>query len=424
MSSSSSRSVDRARVVRPRRSDPGCGALAEIDRQLLAVLCEHRVVRQDQLERLFPDVPSRTLRYRTRRLHDLGLLGRCRPYRDRGSAPNHHWPTRRADCLTDGRGAPRGGERQRPNPLFLAHAAALSELYVTLTVEAPPAGLSLLDYRREGSAREPFELHGKQRALAPDATVVLVDERDRRLAAFVELDLGTMSHTRLRQKADLYAAYVTADVWRERHLYLPALLLLTTSDGRARRFLAALQSALAESRRRYSPYALIAGAGDVALTPSRLLAEPCLAGLDGEERLTLRQMLDLARAPYEQIQRANQKRRETQERKRAQLHADPLAARAALRRFLGSPNSYMEALRSPDRQAVEILVASETALCPQEQAALKALVSDLEATLVQPGFDRSPRTSGGDPLTGPTVSRRRAPEPDSRRAPRRQGNRV
>jgi hypothetical protein len=108
------RSSGRGRVVRTRRSDPpSAAALAEIDQRLLGVLCAHRVVRQDHLGRLFSDVPERTLRYRTRRLHDLGLAGRSRPYREQGSAPNHHWPTRRADCLMRGEPVPRGGERKR-----------------------------------------------------------------------------------------------------------------------------------------------------------------------------------------------------------------------------------------------------------------------------------------------------------------------
>lgn len=166
--SSSSRpaSAARARIVRRRRPDLNCAALADVDRRVLAVLCEHRVVRQDQLQRLFPDIPSRTLRYRTRRLHDLGLVGRSRPYRELGSAPNHHWPTRRANCVMKGDPIPRGGERNRPNPLFLAHAAALTELYVTLAVGGPSVGLSLLDYRREGDTREPFTHLRKERALA------------------------------------------------------------------------------------------------------------------------------------------------------------------------------------------------------------------------------------------------------------------
>jgi hypothetical protein len=393
-SSSHSVSADRARVVRARRRhDLAAATLGDADRRLLTVLCAHRVVRQDQLERLLPDVPQRTLRYRTHRLHDLGLMGRTRPYRERGSAPNHHWPTRRADCMMNGDPVPRGGERTQPNPLFVAYAAALTELYVTLAVEGSSAGLSLLDYRREGEAREPFELLEKKRALAPDVTVVLADEQESQLYAFVELDLGTMSHTRLRQKADLYAAYTTANDWQDRHLFLPAFLFLTTTGTRARRFLVALQSAIAHNQRPYRRRTLVAGAGALALQPSQLLDGRCLATVEGDEPVALLDVLNAARAPYEQIQRTNQKRRETLDRKRVQLREDPVAARDALRRFQDSRHSYLEELGSAARQAIAILIASTKSPLPREQAVLKALVGDLEDVLVQPGFFQPPTPS-------------------------------
>ncbi len=351
------------------------------------------MVRQDQLQRLFPDIPSRTLRYRTRRLHDLGLVGRSRPYRELGSAPNHHWPTRRADCMMNGDPIPRGGERNQPNPLFLAHAAALTELYVTLAVGGPSVGLSLLDYRREGDAREPFAHLNKERALAPDALVILTDEQEHKLGAFVELDLGTMSHARLRQKADLYAVYTAANVWQDRHLFLPALLFLTTTDTRAQRFLTALQSARADNRRSYSHHKLVAGAGALALHPSLLLGAACLVNFDGEELVTLRDVLESARAPYEQIQRANQKRQETLDRKRVKLHANSTAAREALRRFQDSRDSYLEELGPAAQRATEILIASTDIPLPREQAVLRTLLQDLEDVLVQPGFLRPPPPS-------------------------------
>lgn len=389
MNNSTGDSGARDRVVRTRRRlDRDRATLGDADRRLLTVLCAHRVVRQDQLERLLPDIPQRTLRYRTRRLHDLGLMGRTRPYRERGSAPNHHWPTRRADCMMNGDPIPRGGEREQPNPLFLAHAAALTELNVALTVDGPGAGLSLFDYRREGDAREPFKHLGKPRALAPDALVILIDEHERKLGAFVEIDLGTMSHTRLRQKADLYAAYAATDTWRERHLFLPALLFLTTTSNRALRFVAALQRALADHRRSYSRQTLVAGVSAFALQPSRLLGALCMVDLDEEELLSLRDVLEAARAPYEQIQRANQKRRETLDRKREQLRNDPTAAREALRRFTGSSNSYLDELGAAGSCAAEILIASIDTPCPQEQAVLRALVNDLENALVQTGSPR------------------------------------
>jgi Replication-relaxation len=262
------RSSGRARVVRPpRRPDHSLAALAEIDRRLLDVLCTHRVVRQDQLGRLFPDIPERTLRYRTRRLHDLGLAGRSRPYREQGSTPNHHWPTRRADCLMRGEPTPRGGERKQPNPLFLAHAAALTELYVAFITHGQTGGLTKFQYYREGEARESFTDGTSERALAPDATLVLVDQHDRELIAFVEIDLGTMSHTRLRAKAELYAAYAASGAWRGRHPFLPALLFLTTTDMRAGKFLKALVRILSYGPRRSGRRAFVGGAAGIAWTP-------------------------------------------------------------------------------------------------------------------------------------------------------------
>lgn len=392
---STRRTSGRDRVVRARRRpDLSRAALSEADRHLLDVLCRHRVVRQDQLARLLPDIRERTLRYRTRRLHDLGLMGRTRPYRERGSAPNHHWPTRRADCMMNGDALPRGGERRAPNPLFLAHGAGLTELYVTLATNGPGAGFSLVEYRLEADAREPFKHLGKQRALTPDAFVVLTDEHERELEAFVELDLGTMSHARLRKKANLYAAYTAADVWRERHLFLPALLFLTTTPARAQRFLAALDAALAENRRHYSQHKLAAGAGAVAFEPARLLDSACLVDRDGEEWLTLRDVLEVARAPYDRIEQANRKRQETQERKRAQLREDPAAARKALHRFQNSHAAYLEELGAAGRRAAETLIASTDTPAEQEQAALDALVADLENVLVQPsGWAPSPSST-------------------------------
>jgi Replication-relaxation len=387
--SSSSRpaSADRARVVRPRRRpDPNCAALADIDRRVLAILCKHRVVRQDQLQRLLSDIPARTLRYRTRRLHDLGLVGRSRPYRELGSAPNHHWPTRRADCVMNGNPIPRGGERDQPNPLFLAHAAALTELYVTLAVEAPAAGLSLFDYRREAGAREPFKRLGKERALAPDAMVILTDGQERKLGAFVELDLGTMSHTRLRQKADLYVAYALADAWHDRHPFLPALLFLTTTDARARRFLAAFGRALSHGPRDNSRRTFVAGAGELAFEPGPLLSKGCLTDLDGCQGLRLLDVLNAARAPYDQALAQQRERRETEEAERERLLEEPEAMREHLRVNERSLSPCIQAFNPLGQQALKLLIASEDRLLTREREVMRSLARDLGDALLEPGM--------------------------------------
>jgi hypothetical protein len=376
--------ASRARTVRRHHHVDSTAALAEIDKRLLGVLCAHRVVTQHQLIRLFPGVPERTLRYRTGRLHQLGLAGRSRPYRERGSAPNHHWPTRRADCLMRGDPTPRGGERKQPNPMFLAHAAALTGLYVALTTQAADAGLTVQEYRREGDAREAFTNAGKERALAPDAMVILVDAEGRKFGAFVEIDLGTMSHTRLRQKAELYAAYAKSDAWHGRHLFLPALLFLTTTDIRASKFLTALALALSYGPRRTGRHAFVAGAAGIAWAPHRLLTSPCLADLDATTGLTLLDVLDTARAPYEQALADQRERDEADDARRRTLRENPAAMRKHLASNHYTLTAYTQSLGPAREQALEMLATSSGPPSPDERAALQAIARDLDQALVNP----------------------------------------
>lgn len=107
--------------------------------------------------------------------------------------------------------------------------------YIALATAPHNTGLRLLGYRREGEAREPFtDTAGRERALAPDAMLVMTDDAGRRFGAFVEVDLGSMSHAGLRQKAQLYAAYVETDAWHGRRPFLPTLLFLTNPASERR----------------------------------------------------------------------------------------------------------------------------------------------------------------------------------------------
>ena len=191
--------VRRRRLASSRAKTP---PLSDLDLRILSMLSRHRVMTLTQLAAVTPQTPIRTLRYRCARLAREGLLGRTRPYRERGSAPNHLWPTRKGEALALGGPPPRGGERQEPNPLFLSHAAGLTEVWVALETTLPE-GVRLARFEREADAREPFTVLATrtERAVAPDALVEIADTDSRTLLAFVELDMGTMSHRRLRQKA-------------------------------------------------------------------------------------------------------------------------------------------------------------------------------------------------------------------------------
>ena len=314
--------------------------LTDTDRRLLTLLAEQRVLTQTQLEPLLADTPARTLRYRTERLTRQGLVGRSRPYRDKGSAPFHYWPTRASDAFVRGEPVPRGGERAEPNPQFLHHAERLSELYVLLAVQAPTVGLRLHRFLREGEAREAFRADGRERALAPDALVHLRDDTGRGLLAFVELDMGTMSHARLKTKAAGYAAYAAQAAWTERHPFCPCLLFLTTTETRALSFLKALTVLLDKHRRYSSSYYggrggnlawFAAGACAHAREPERALAETCwddLALAGGG--LTLAECLNKARVAYDATRAKEEADKRARNEQRERLGANAEARRAYL----------------------------------------------------------------------------------------------
>ena len=360
--------------------------VTDLDRRLLSLLCEQRVLTQTQLERLLADTRARTLRYRTERLTKLGLVGRSRPYRDKGSAPFHYWPTRASDAFVRGEPVPRGGERAEPNPQFLHHAERLSELYVLTQVQAPTVGLHLHEFRREGEAREVFRADGRERALAPDALIHLKDDAGRGLLAFVELDLGTMSHARLKAKAAGYAAYAAQAAWTESHPFCPCLLFLTTTEPRALAFLKILGAQLDKhgrgnyySRRYYFEW-FAAAACAHAREPERALAEACwddLALVGGG--LTLTDCLNKARVAYDVRRAKEEAEQHARDEQRKRLRANPEARRAYLQeKHLRSPGEHLAQFGEAGATALHLLLNSTEPMNDVERHAFAALARQLD----------------------------------------------
>jgi hypothetical protein len=67
--------------------------------------------------------------------------------------------------------------------------------------------------------------------------------------AFVEIDLATMSQSKLREKVGRYLAYAEDREWEDRWPHCPPLLLLTTAQARAVTFLRAAARVAAAGRR-------------------------------------------------------------------------------------------------------------------------------------------------------------------------------
>lgn len=348
------------------RSQAKAPALSDLDLRILDLLATHRVLTQNQLAAINAETPARTLRYRCARLARHGLCGRTRPYRERGSAPHHLWPTRKGEAAVTGSPPPRGGERREPNPLFLAHAAGLSEIYVAL-VTTLPVEVTLDRFEREADAREPFETSLREkRAIAPDVSIE-VSDGGHALLAFIELDMGTMSHRRLKQKAAGYAEYAKAEAWRERHRFCPALLFLTTTEKRARSFLTVMDRELEKDA------ALLTCASDLARRIERCATERrWLLGAEDEEAVDLLAALREGRRPYDEERQRRAARRREEDDKRERLRTDSETLRDHLDHW--SHRGWgIERLGEPAATALAITIDSEGKLADPERRALTAL---------------------------------------------------
>jgi hypothetical protein len=381
------------------RSSAGDPSLSDLDHRILDLLSSLRVLTLPQLASLSPETPPRTLRYRTARLAKHGLVGRTRPYRERGSAPHHLWPTRKGEAIASGEPPPRGGERQEPNPLFLAHAAGLSELYVALKTELPE-GIELVSFEREAEAREPFTTYSReQRAIAPDACIGVAEADRRRLYGFVELDLGTMSHRQLKAKAAGYGEYVQLEAWRERNPFCPALLFITTSEKRARSFLTAADREIDSARM------LVACIGLARELRRCIVAPEWMVG-DGEQATDLLDILRAARMPHDEAKEREEAKRREEEAEREQLRSDPEALAERLRRELRYAWGD-EQLGREVTNALRLSLADEEALSEIERAALQAVGGMLTEPLAARLADREPTPSERGAL-GALVAHHRA----------------
>ncbi len=368
------------------RSSAGNASLSDLDHRILDLLSSLRVLTLPQLASLSPETPPRTLRYRTARLAKHGFVGRTRPYRERGSAPHHLWPTRKGEAIANGEPPPRGGERHEPNPLFLAHAAGLSELYVVLKTELPE-GTRLAAFDREADARETFTTYAREeRAIAPDACIGVAEADGRKLYGFVELDLGTMSHRQLKAKAAGYGEYVQLEAWRERNPFCPALLFITTSEKRVRSFLAAADREIDSARM------LVACVG-LARDLRRCIAAPEWLVGDGEQATDLLTILRAARQPHDEAKAHDEAERREEEAECERLRSDPEALAKRLRGELryGWGNDQLGQLTT---DALRLSLEGEGgALNEVERRALEAVGAMLAEPLALRPTDREPTPS-------------------------------
>jgi DNA-binding transcriptional ArsR family regulator len=248
--------------------------------ELLVLLERHRVMTSGQLARA-TGAPERTVRYRMERLHEAGLVDCARPGRERGSAPRHWWLRPAGSRIIAGT-APADG---RPSGMFVAHAAAITEVWLALAEHGPAAGIEVRDWLTDRVGWQEWQHSGRYGShpsrLTPDAVATLrlrgADDGD--VLAFVEVDLASMTQTLLKQKVARYAAYAADRAWEGRHAHCPPMLLFTTTPTRAATFVRAAGEVLRQARESFEandPAAtLVVAACGLVREPARAVTEPC-----------------------------------------------------------------------------------------------------------------------------------------------------
>jgi hypothetical protein len=214
--------------------------LGERDRTILETVGRFRLIRGDQLQRLyFHELATAQARARVslrtlQRLIDLGLLTRtARRIGGAGAGSGTHTylltPSgRRVVAHLKGAGPVSDRGVHEPGLRFHAHTIAISELYVR-TVEADRAGdLELLAFDPEPQS---WRAAGRAGSVKPDAYVVVALGPFEH-SSFVEIDLATEGRSAIGRKLTSYISYYRSGREQREHDVFPRILWITPHPGR------------------------------------------------------------------------------------------------------------------------------------------------------------------------------------------------
>lgn len=136
-----------------------------------------------------------------------------------------------------------------PQPAFMAHALAVSELYVQLRELAGSGELELVRFDAEPASWRRFTgPGGRQIVLKPDAFVIVANG-DYENHYFIEVDRGTESLPRIADKVRLYTRYWQRGVEQSAQGVFPEVLWVTPDDRRRTQLLDVVTYLDAEQQR-------------------------------------------------------------------------------------------------------------------------------------------------------------------------------
>lgn len=233
------------KLPRNRRVDkPPPMRLMARDIEILSAVHDFRIVRGSQLQALFFGSQS-TASYRLSRLYQHGFLDRHFLPTLGGIASSPALYTlgkRGVDLLRRALDGDPKNIRKPPNhrelsPLFLEHLLQINDFRVAVTVAARELGYTLEkwldDFQLKASYdRVVIEAPNRRRrevSLIPDGYFVLRAPQGR-ACFFLEMDRGTMTRGRFRDKVLAYQAYIASGQYEKRY-GTRSLRVLTVTSG-------------------------------------------------------------------------------------------------------------------------------------------------------------------------------------------------
>jgi DNA-binding HxlR family transcriptional regulator len=212
------------------------------DRQVIRAVYEYGLLRRSQIQALFFSGQN-TANRRLQNLFQHGFLKRHLPPVQLGEGRSqaiYSLDERGADLIAIEQGVDRAAVRwkrkdNQANFLFLNHTLSINDFRIAITLAAKQLGhriMRWLDEREIKALGERVPVAEKRRGylpVAPDAFFEY-DFGDRQAGFFAEVDMGTMSNKRFKDKVRAYILYKTEGYYEEK-FGISSLRVLTVAPS-------------------------------------------------------------------------------------------------------------------------------------------------------------------------------------------------
>ena len=234
------------RQRRPRRMIEG-----DLDRQIVKLIYDYRILSQEQIQRLMGKSKPQIQRL-LRRLYDHQYLERVfLPVSTFGAPPTLYILDKRGrECLQQqGIEDFKTQPKKTISPFFIEHSRALNEFRIAISQSCESHNFKLLSWITENELKADYdrvEIPSRKEkiSLIPDSFFVIQVPGKKPSGFFVELDRGTMSSRKFRQKIEAYISYYKTGAYTRRYA-LRGFRLLTVIDRAGERRLENLVQATA-----------------------------------------------------------------------------------------------------------------------------------------------------------------------------------